>query len=107
MAHDCPPYDTTRRDCSAPNVAVRTPRSNRLRDVAGKDQPHDFVAEVCNRVEHERTATVDHGDAVLAPVGRRSGADAALTIGPMHPHLLDPELSALSHGALRLVGRGG
>src|SRR5262249_12599559 len=58
-------------------------------------------------VEHERTATVDHGDAMLTPVGRGRGADAALAVGPMHPNVLDAELGALSHRALRLVGRGG
>src|SRR5215467_6339798 len=80
---------------------------NGLRDVTRTDQPQKFVAEVGNRIEHERTAAVDHGNAVATSVCRSRGADAALAVTPMHPHVLDAEIGALSHRALRFVGRGG
>src|SRR5579859_5180491 len=44
---------------------------------------------------------------MLTPVRRGRGVDAALAVGSMHPHVLDAELDALSHRALRLVGRRG
>src|SRR4051812_6392116 len=74
--------------------------------MAHAQQPHDFVAEVCRRVEHERTTTLDHGDAMLTPVGSGGGVHAAPAVGAMHPHILDPELSALSHRALGFLRRG-
>src|SRR5262249_37178832 len=54
-----------------------------------------------------RTAAVNHGDAVPATKGCRRRIDAALTEGPMHPDVLDPELGALSHCPLSLVRRRG
>src|SRR4051812_19989074 len=74
--------------------------------MARKQQPHDLVAEVCRRVEHEWTTTVDHRDAMLTAVGSGRGVDAAFAVGAMHPHVLDAELRALSHRALSLLGRG-
>src|SRR5689334_19920165 len=81
--------------------------SHALRNMAGADETQEFVAKVGNRIEHERTAPVDYRDAVLTTVGGRRGADAALAVASMHPHVLDAELGALSHRAVCLVWRSG
>src|SRR4051794_35208858 len=75
--------------------------------MARKQQAHDLVAEVCRRVEHEWTTTVDRHDAILTAVGSGRSADAAFAVDAMHPHVFDAELRAVSHrAALSLPGRG-
>src|SRR6266508_607029 len=69
-----------------------------LRHVPAVDEPHDLVPEIGRRAEHEGTATVDHGDAVLAAILGGSGGDAASARAVVHPDTLDAELDAFAHG---------
>src|SRR6266508_849820 len=84
-------------------------RSHRLGHLAvvGEHEAHDLVGDVGGRLEHQRAATVDDGDAVLTAIHRGVIADAAFTEGTVHPGVLDAELGALAHrplGRLRLGG---
>src|SRR5437879_12346633 len=71
----------------------------------GEHEAHELVAEVGRWLEHQRAAAVDDGDPVIPAVNRRFVADAALAERPVHPRVLDAEVSAVAHrrfGRIRL-----
>ena len=88
---------------SAIPIRYRYPLIRLSRDVAGEreDHAHRLVPEVSRRTEHARAAAVDHGDPLLSAVVRRRLGDASSAWAAVHPNVLDPELSALTH---RLFG---
>src|SRR5215469_6180161 len=80
--------------------------SHLLGHVPGVDQAHDLVPEIGGGPEHQRAAAVDHGDAVGPAVTGGGFGDAARPGAPVHPHMLDAELRALTHGVLGDLGPG-
>src|SRR5262245_22203778 len=56
--------------------------------------------EIGGRAEHQWTAAVDHGEAVLAAVLGGRLRDAAPTGAVVHPDVLDAELGAFAHRSL-------
>ena len=74
--------------------------------VEREEEPHRLVAGIGGRSEHARAPAVDHGDAVRAPVPRCRFGDAAGSGAAMHPDVLDPELKALAHRCLGVLGPG-
>src|SRR5262245_45164093 len=80
--------------------------SDLLRHLAAVHDPHDSVSEVGGRPEHQRTAAIDHGDAMLPAVVGGGDRHAARAGAPMHPHVLDSQLGTLAHGLVRKLGPG-
>src|SRR5262245_28728198 len=99
-----PPGRPLRRGGEGPND-----RSDRLRHLAGagEDEPHDLVAGVGGRLEHQRAAAVDDGHAALAAIDGGGVADAPIPERAVHPHLVDAERLALADRGLGPVGPRG
>src|SRR5215204_6329255 len=71
-----------------------------------EEEPHRLVARIGCRSEHAWAAAVDHGDAVRAAQLSCSFGDAAGSGAAVHPCLPDPELDALAHRCLGMLGPG-
>lgn len=76
--------------------------SHPSRDLASQreHEAHGFVRLIGGWLEHQRTAAVDHGNAILPPVFRGDLRNAAGADGAVHPDVVNAQIYTLAHGGI-------